>query len=294
MKKIVLIIVSILLFGVMGACGVGKSAGKADVLKQYKEAAVNAKYIMHSLGGMENTYTYTNSIDALRTCYEEGYRFFEVDISLTSDGKPVCAHAATVDGEENVWRKVEWEKRLGQKYDPDHTLASYDEFMSFTIQGKFKATDFADIVEFMSEHKDMYIMLDVNNRSYEGTKKIYEAIVAEAKGNTDVLNRFIAGGHTTQMMDAVADVYDFPLLNLYFANQETRQDSLKKPGDFVAYCRENGITSFSTSCATFKAEDISLLSDNLIGYVFTTDDPAEAAAIHKEGFVAGTNFLRDE
>ena len=164
--------------------------------------------------------------------------------------------------------------------------------MSFKIQGKFKATSFAEIVEFMAGHNDMYLMLDIGYRSYNGTKKIYEAIVDTAKGNTDVLNRFIAGGHSINMMKAVAEVYDFPLLNLYFAAKASRQEALKEPEDFVAYCLENGVTSFSTSCATFGSEDMSLLSANLIGYVFTTDSSLDALKIHRQRFVVGTNFLR--
>lgn len=292
MKKTICILGVVLLIAALMIFYGLKMVKNADtVVKRYREAVKNTQYIMHALGGMENKYTYTNSIDALRYYYEIGCRFFELDLSFTSDGQLVCAHSATVDGVENVWRKVEWVKRLGQNYDPEHTLASFDEFMSFTIQGKFKATSFAEIVDFMKEHSDMYIMLDVGNRSYAGTKKIYEQIVNTANGNADVLDRLIVGGHTTDMIEGVTAVYDFPLINLYFASAEERQDVLQDPQAFVDYCLEHGVTSFSTACTTFENEDIRLLTDRLIGYVFTTDDPEEAETIHKQGLIVGTNFL---
>ena len=105
----------------------------------------------------------------------------------------------------------------------------------------------------------------------------------------------IAGGHTTEMIEAVLEVYDFPLLNLYFADEETRQEELQDPKDFVDYCTKNGITSFSTSVSTFKNEDLSeLINSELISYVFTTDEEEEAAMIReKGGIVVGTNFLRN-
>lgn len=265
-----------------------------DIVEIYKEAVMNTKYIMHALGGMEGSYSYTNSIDALTACYNDGYRFFEVDVSFTSDEQLVCAHTATVDGVENVWRKADWTKRIGIEYDEEHPTPSFEEFMSFTIQGKFKATSFSELVDFMARHKDMYVMLDINCRSYEGTKKIYEAIVKTANNNADVLNRFIAGGHTTDMIEAVEEVYDFPLLNLYYADKNSRQNEINTPENFVIYCSEHGISSFSVAYNTFTEENLDLLYENLIAYVFTVNDSVEAKKIHEKGLVVGTDFLRNE
>jgi hypothetical protein len=42
-------------------------------------------FIAHA-GGAIGHYTYTNSLEALNSNYEKGFRFFEIDLSWTSDG----------------------------------------------------------------------------------------------------------------------------------------------------------------------------------------------------------------
>lgn len=273
-----------------------KDDRKAQVVEQYLDTVSNSRYIMHALGGVDGTYSYTNSIDALEASYAEGARLFEVDISFTSDEQLVLAHSTTKtalsEGEANTWAKNDWEKRLGQPYDPDKPLASFDEFMGFTIQGRFKATSFAELLDFMEAHDDMFVMLDVGNRSFKATKKIYQAIVEAVGDRESILWHFIVGGHSTAAMNAVLEVYDFPIRNLYFSEDSKREEMLQKPEDFLQYCGEHGIQSFSVSCDRFIPE---LDIPDIISYVFTTDDEAEAKALFETGAnIVGTNFLREK
>jgi glycerophosphoryl diester phosphodiesterase len=55
--------------------------------------------VAHAGGGI-NGDTYTNSLEALSANIQKGYTFFEIDLSLTSDGIPVCIH----DWEESYTR----------------------------------------------------------------------------------------------------------------------------------------------------------------------------------------------
>lgn len=275
-----------------------------NLLSQYKKAVENSSYMMHAGGGMEGTYSYTNSIDALEANYADGYRLFEVDISFTSDYKLVLAHshnnayAGAADTlEDNVWTEADWTKKLGLPYNPDHPLASYEEFMSFTIQGKFRATSFADLIAFVQEHDDVYIMLDIGSRSRQATKKIYQAIVDETAQNDAVLQHFIVGGHTAAMIEAVKEVYDFQIINLYLADEEFRQENDPAWLDiesFADYCNEQGITSFSISADRFTADIAEITSrKGLISYVFTCNDEGEAAQLRESGAtIIGTDFLR--
>ena len=144
-KKLYLISIIIILFLIIFINLIFNNSNKR-VINKYLETVSQETYIMHALGGMEEKYTYTNSIDALKETYNEGYRLFEVDISFTSDNQLVCAHSSNgtglKDNQKNIWSKKDWTKRLGQKYDKNHPLATYDEFMNFKIQGKFRATSF--------------------------------------------------------------------------------------------------------------------------------------------------------
>lgn len=253
---------------------------------------------------MEGIYSYTNSIDALEANYAEGCRLFEVDLSFTSDKQLVLAHshndayAGAADTlEDNVWTRADWTKKLGLPYDPEHPLASYEEFMGFTIQGKFRATSFADLVAFVREHGDVFIMLDVGSRSRQATKEIYQAIVDGAERDDAVLQHFIVGGHTAAMIEAVKEVYPFRIINLYLADEEFRRENDPEwldIGAFADYCEEQGISSYSVAANRFLPDEARLLGERgLISYVFTCNDEEEAARLREAGAtVVGTDFLR--
>ena len=47
--------------------------------------------IAHAFGGIDDK-TYTNSLEAFQTNYDKGFRVFEVDLILTSDGGLAARH----------------------------------------------------------------------------------------------------------------------------------------------------------------------------------------------------------
>ena len=303
-------IVSILLvMTILAGCGRTDDASKSDedissFMEDYRSAVSSSDYIVHALGGEEDR-SYINSIDMLDKAYKEGLRVFEADISFTSDGVLVLAHS----GEDNVWSKNDWEKRLGQKYpfddesvkdyecyDVDKHLCSYEVFKSFKIQGRYTANSFAELLDYMEEHVDMYLMVDAGHRSYADAKAYYEAIVEAADGRTQVLDRLIAGGQTTDMVKAAREAYDFPLINLYFDKDENRESIIYSAEDFVRYCDAESITSLSIAKEVFTEDVAKVISDSdLIIYVFTENDESEAEHILSLGAdMVGTDFLWSE
>ena len=273
-----------------------------QIIKDYYETVENSRYIIHALGGMNESESYINSIDTLEIAYSAGYRLFEVDVSFTSDHVLVLAHS----GENNVWSRNDWEKRLGQPYpldpeyeeslegyDMDKALATYKDFMSFKIQGKYRASDLNDLINFMDTHKDMYVMIDAGHRSYEDTLDYYKEIVKTAGDRTDVLDRMIAGGQTTDMVKAAREAYDFPIINLYYDSDDKREKILSTPEKFVSYCEDNNIISYSTSAETFNETVGKVLgASSLTGYVFTINSEADAEKCINDGAdVIGTDYL---
>lgn len=303
-------IVSILLvMTILSGCGRTNDASKSgedisSFMEDYRSAVSSSDYIVHALGGEEDR-SYINSIDMLDKAYKEGLRVFEADISFTSDGVLVLAHS----GEDNVWSKNDWEKRLGQKYpfddesvkdyecyDVDKHLCSYEVFKSFKIQGRYTANSFAELLDYMEEHVDMYLMVDAGHRSYADAKAYYEAIVEAADGRTQVLDRLIAGGQTTDMVKAAREAYDFPLINLYFDKDENRESIIYSAEDFVRYCDAESITSLSIAKEVFTEDVAKVISDSdLIIYVFTENDESKAEHILSLGAdMVGTDFLWSE
>lgn len=280
---------------------IDSSSPESELIKNYKKTVSSSDYIIHALGGMNGEECYINSIDCLERTYDAGYRLFEADVSFTSDGVLVLAHS----GENNVWSKNDWEKRLGQEYpfaegaevpegyDETKHLATYSDFMNFKLQGKYRATSFADLLDFMEEHTDMYVMVDAGNRSYEDTQTYYQEIVKVADGRTEVLDRLIAGGQTTDMVKAAREAYDFPLINLYYPADDKREEIIYTPEKFAKYCKENDITSFSVAKEVYTQEVAEKLEkSDLISYVFTVNDPSEDKKLRSYGAdVIGTDYL---
>ena len=273
-----------------------KSIKENEIIELYIDTVKSAKYIMHAGGGI-NGHKYTNSLDAIKKCYDEGERLYEIDLSFSSDKKLVLAHSNNGISVEdvNIWTEDDWVNLLGQPYDENHTLASYDEFMKFEIQGCYHATSFAELIDFMKSHNDIFVMIDIGKRDYEPTKEIYSSIVAEANYDYDVLSHFIVGGQTIDMINAVKEVYSFPIINLYYAADDERERKLRTQKKFISYCRKNHILSYSTAIRRENKIDTSqLLKSDLIGYYFTTDEEDEANNLFEEGVdIVGTDFLRD-
>ena len=48
------------------SAGSASASDTADLRQQYRNTVANSHYILHALGGINGTHSYTNSIDALR------------------------------------------------------------------------------------------------------------------------------------------------------------------------------------------------------------------------------------
>lgn len=249
----------------------------------YKKVIDSNNYIAHALGGIDNN-SYTNSLEALNTAYNNGFKLFEVDIRFTSDNKLVCVHGWSVD---------DYKNKIGLDY---NGIMTYETFINSKIKDKYTTISYDDIVKFMEKNTDTYFMIDIGKQSYNETKKIYSAIVKST--NKKLLNRLIVGGHTTDMIKAVKDVYNFKIMNLYWANKDNRDDDLIRNKDsFLNYCKRNKILSLSTSVDTFNndRETINYFKNNgMIVYVFTENNKQLAEQYLKYVDVVGTDFITFE
>ncbi len=118
------------------------------------------RYIIHAGGFLEdkegNQYSYTNSKETLESCYNNGNRISEYDFMLTKDGDMVCAHDEADDVQ---WaRGFDWDEDAGWTKD---NPPNKEEFLEASYEGLFDTMSLDDIIEFISEHKDFYIITDV-------------------------------------------------------------------------------------------------------------------------------------
>ena len=254
-------------------------------LYKYKISILKEDYIAHALGGINNDKN-TNSRDALENSYSKGIKLFEVDISLTSDEELVCI---------NGWSKDVYNETLEIEYNKENAVMSYEQFMNTKIKGKYTTMSFKDLIEFMKVHDDIYVMIDIGNQKKKKTKNIYEKIVQESNNDSKILNRLVINGSTTDMIKAVKEVYDFKIINLYWPSKADRKDKkIDTKEEFIEYCKENEISSLSTSLKTYKKEKDTIeyfKKKGVIVYVFTENDENEAKDILKDVDVVGTDFI---
>jgi len=129
----------------------------------------DAKRVAHAGGAIE-LQTYTNSYEALNINYENNFRYFEIDFSLTSDGRIVCIH--------------DWDATFTYLF--GFTLITPPTFQEFKRYSKsiskFESCTLEGLAEWMHAHPGAVIITDIKSISHLGwtdldvLKKIYNEL----------------------------------------------------------------------------------------------------------------------
>ncbi|QLG45256.1 glycerophosphodiester phosphodiesterase family protein [Costertonia aggregata] len=115
---------------------------------KYEFEPSNDRFIAHA-GGEINGVKSTNSLQALNENYKKGFRFFELDIVETKDGKLVAAHD---------WKM--WARFTDYKGELPPTLS---EFKKHKIYGDYTTLDFKGINDWFAAHPDATLITDKVN-----------------------------------------------------------------------------------------------------------------------------------
>ncbi|MDO4491791.1 MAG: GBS Bsp-like repeat-containing protein [Lachnospiraceae bacterium] len=236
----------------------------------------------HGAGGQgpDKLDIYTNCISAMNNSYQTGYRTFEIDVILTSDGEPVLYHT--------------WKTDILDHYSYSAATAagpSYQEFMSDTMyNGQYRTSDFKDLLRFLMAHPDTKVLLDTKYRSENDIRSLYRKLlsVADSMGaSASLKNQVIPYLFDTSHLSAIQSVCGFR--EYHFATYAT----FKKTGgtidaakfrSLLQFCRMNRILSISVwdSLAT---KNLIQMADSfgIETYVHTTDDPETAQRLLRLG-----------
>lgn len=182
----------------------------SDVFESEKEIAsvrifaLEEKTVIHAGGTVEyngGLFTYTNSYEALVGCYNNGNRISEIDLLETSDGKFVCCH-----DDENGW---------GYGIDSDSAL-SEEAFLNKKLFGALTTMGMDQLVTFLRDHRDMYIVTDIKDENYKGCKFI-------ADNYPDVMNQFIIQIYHMDEYDGIKELgFNNMIYTLYRTEAEER------------------------------------------------------------------------
>jgi glycerophosphoryl diester phosphodiesterase len=142
--------------------------------------------IAHAGGGLGKV-TYTNSYQALEANLQNGFRYFEIDFSFTSDGQLVCLH----DWKANFVRTFGFDTERPLSFEKFKQLAGDNpRFTNCTLEG---------LDGWMREHPATHVVTDVRGDNLEALKLILTKL-------PDAEKRVIPQIYDPQRFDAVKDM----------------------------------------------------------------------------------------
>lgn len=201
---------------------------KTDVKKEnwYSDSPT----VVHALGMIDNA-TYTNSREALENSYLNGARLLECDFNMTSDNQIVACH------DWDFWYSWEHESENREEYVPD-----FDEFMRTPVLKYYTPLSGEDIILFMKDNPDVYIITDTKDEDPDTLAEPFKALVALAEKNDckDVLERFVVQIYHEYMYELVEEVYAFPhyIFTLYREDFTGTKDKMEA---YARFCENRNI-----------------------------------------------------
>ena len=237
--------------------------------------------VAHALGIIDDK-TYTNSKDALLHNYDLGHRTFEVDFSITSDRQVVCLH--------------DWGYAVLMLGEREEEILSKDEFESCLLYKKYEPVSVQELLLFMYEHKDVWIVTDSKEVEPELVTLEFSYIVDTAKslGIEEVLNRIAVQIYNQEMYNVVCEVYEFP--SFIFTLYMYWDGDIKSFPEICRFCAGNNISIVTMWYYWATPEVMEIAKDYGIEvYVHTVNDTEDVEKLKSMG-VKGfyTDFLTPE
>ncbi len=228
-------------------------------------------------GGADRSQVYTNCIQQMEASYANGFRSFEIDVNMTSDGVPVLYHT--------------WNTGILDNYTYSAARSSgpkYSDFMKDTMYGGAYATsDFGDLLTYLSQHRDVKVLLDPKYTSETSIRTLYKLLTKKASdmGMVSVMReQIVPYFFNEQMYDWIYSTFHFNEMHYatytygwkYFTEDQFR--------GFCKFCRSKKVTSISMWDVLATKEVIKIAdSYGITVYVHTTDDTQTASDKLKMG-----------
>ncbi len=178
MKKITaLILAAVVIFGSLSFSSCQKEKGLTVIL--------------HAGGGKEGL-TYLNATETFYEYYEAGYRYFEYDLMLSSDGRIIGSHGG---------------EHLGGADPEDIT---YAEFKGLTLTNGLTPVTEEWLVEIIRNYPDVKIVVDAKMPTTEGDAAVLIRLCElEAVYGTDISKSIIPEVFSLEMWELIKDKTDF-------------------------------------------------------------------------------------
>lgn len=152
-------------------------------------------------GGAVFGYRLTNSLEALNSAYQSGFRYIELDMSLTADGHIVLIHD---------WADMAERMLFSQG------VKTRDEFLQSEVLADLTLMDIDGLAAWLADHPDCSIVTDIKE---EANCEVLNAIREQAEPN--IFGQFIPQVYTYEEYREVQDLgFDRIILTLYRLDTE--------------------------------------------------------------------------
>lgn len=223
------LVLALVLIGIVGWITYVSVCGYLDSQKWYSQYS----YMVHAMGTIDGK-TYTNSRDAFELSYAGGHRVFEVDFSMTADGKIVCWH--------------DWGPHLGLSDFKTGPVPTLSEFKELRIWGKYTTMDLEDLLDLMIAYPDIYVVTDSKFGKYTDAADQFSQIAEMLEHYSEqerrsIIKRLIVQIYNDDMYEAVKRVLPVEnyIYTLYQRIVALYEAGLKDMDALCTFCVENEI-----------------------------------------------------
>lgn len=212
--------------------------------------------------GKIDEYEKINSVDAIKVNYQNGFRIFEMDLSLTSDSRVVLR---------KDWTTFSGQEELNINSEGTY-IPSLEEFKKVNLYGKYTPTSLEDVINLMDEYNDMYIVIDISKKDSKEMISIYSQIMTEFKkmGKISYIDRVIAQLYDQSSLENIESVYHFK--NYMY---KIVKEDVENIDTILDFCNKKAIKTISVDWYLLEtAQNLQnkINERKLFDYVFTVND----------------------
>ena len=229
-------------------------------LDECREKLAEERYIIHAGGyvgdGSGGLLSYTNTLESLHNCYDNGNRIAEFDLMTTSDGAIVCGHDSD---DESQWAYMVAD--AGNKSEPP----TLEEYKAAKFDGRLTTMSFEDLADFMKDHGDFFLVTDVKDDNTAVLEKI-------SREYPWILNNIIVQIYHSDEYDAVKELgFDYIIYTLYNAAEEELSPDVL--AGFVSEHELAGVTFWEDFPNMYVDSFDALASTGTPMFIHTVNDP---------------------
>lgn len=230
----------------------------------------DAPLIYHAGGGIDGL-TYTNSKEAMENMLAQGNYFMEIDFMYTSDHELICMHEW-----ENQWESEE--------------IPSLEKFVSEKIYGKYTTMTAKDVIQYMEQNPNLYIIIDTKE---EDQIEVVKSLVDLSAYHTEITDRFIIQLYKDGVKEEIQKIYSFPEENFLFT---VYKFGARFPNKIMKICYDENITVVTVPYGKWDEDTKKLYtSKGFILYEHTVNRPDYVRKSLNEGIYGFyTDFLSEE